>query len=87
MVRDGSAVSDVLVRVDARRMSPSFLSDLVKVARKHHLLLRLSNGRAIPPVFKTVLAEIRESSAFRFSQDPKSFIESLETAARQDPDD
>jgi hypothetical protein len=87
VVRSGAEVCDVLVRVDARRISQTFLADIVKLARKHHLLLRLSDGRIVKPSIGKLLSEIRLSSAFRFCEDPRVFLESLDAATRRDPTD
>lgn len=42
-------------------------------------MLRVEGGRVIQPSLVKLLSEIRASDAFRFSEDPKAFLESLET--------
>ena len=78
IVREGEKFSAVMVRVDTRRLSQYFLSGFVELAKKYNLVFRFGSGRVIRPSGGKLLGELRLSSAFRFSEDPKGFLESLE---------
>lgn len=84
LLRDATDISDVFVRVDTRHISHTFLSDIVEIARRYRLLLRLVGGRIIRPSVSKLLSEIKASRAFQFSEDPKGFLESLDGATRDE---
>ena len=80
LVWEATDITGIFVRVDVRQISQQFLTEIVNIARKHHFVIRLNDGRVIRPSVAKLLSATRSSDAFRFCEDPKSFIDSLNTA-------
>jgi hypothetical protein len=83
----GRVVVDILVRVDVRDLSHTFVAGVMDMARRHGWCVRLASGRVIAPSTTKVLAAIRDSDAFRFVRDPAGFLALLSDRVRREPKD
>jgi hypothetical protein len=84
---DGTAVAEIDVRIDVRNISQVFLANVLTIARQKDWLIRTEEGRVSPPSFSKLLTSIQASSAFRFVEDPKAFLEALGKARENEKDD
>lgn len=83
MWSDG-AIADIFIRVDVRNLSHVFLVNLLDLVRKNHWLLRTQDERVFPPSLSKLLSSIGKSDAFRFVEDPRAFLDALESARQSE---
>lgn len=76
LVHDG-VIEDVRVRLDARNVSVPFVVDLMAIARRFSLVIRLPNGSIVRASPKHLLEAFRRSDAFKFVADPLKFLQSI----------
>lgn len=84
---DNGAITDIFIRVDVRNLSHVFLVNLLELVRKNDWLLRSQDERVFRPSLTKLLTAIHKSHAFRFVEDPRAFLEELEKARQNEPDD
>lgn len=76
----GGSIAEIFVRIDVRAVSISFLTGVIKLARKADLKFRMSNGRVLSPALRQLMEAIRGSPAFRYVEDPAGYLSMLEQA-------
>jgi hypothetical protein len=67
----GTALSDVRVRFDLRHVDIGFVEAVVRLAQKADCWLVTEELEAIPPLTEKLFTEVMNSSARRFTVDPK----------------
>jgi hypothetical protein len=75
IMKDGNAISSILVRIDVRTISLVFIKKITDIAQQYKWLIRISDGRVLQPSSKRLLSAIHASDAYRFVEDPQSFFE------------
>jgi hypothetical protein len=78
---ENERVSDVLVRIDVRRVSMDFLHQILDVVERNDLVIQTEGGAVVPDV-GGLLEGIKASDAFRFVQNPGAFMEELHARRR-----
>jgi hypothetical protein len=77
LVIHDDSVANFFIRIDVRNISSHFLEELVSLLQRNDWLLISDHGTIIQPSMAELLAAIRESSAFRYVENPKIFLEEM----------
>jgi hypothetical protein len=77
-------VAEIFLRVDVRRISYALLDKVSRLARANRWVLWV-DGHVLRPSPGQVLRAIHRSDAFRFVQDPETFLLALERTKERDP--
>jgi hypothetical protein len=81
---DEHGMRGLFVRIDVRKNSFAFLSQLVQLGRKNKWVFLASDGAVLRPSLRMVLSAIRRSSSYRWVDDPRAFLDAL-SLAHDDP--
>lgn len=76
-VCDDGSPPELLIRIDLRGQSGSFVRRLVSFATKMGFRIENADGKEMPPMTKDIAEDIEKSDAFRFVSNPVQFLESL----------
>ena len=77
VVYENDDVVEIFVRIDLRQIDRDFVIGLVRLAQKHECVFVTSTMRVLEPTISNLIKGIEESDAYRFVDDPTSFLESL----------
>ncbi|WP_437895816.1 hypothetical protein [Sorangium sp. So ce124] len=77
MVRDGSRVVEVLLRVDLRNIQKPDLARLLDGFKRARVLLVDETAQLYEPTLPAVLQALQASTAWKYVTDPAAFIASL----------
>jgi hypothetical protein len=82
---DDGRVSRVLVRVDVRRLDSRFGAVLLELVRKADAVLIRTDGLLIEPLISAFGAALRNSSAWRFANDPAAWVSKYASTDEDEP--
>jgi hypothetical protein len=77
LVRDGGRVEELLVRIDVRSLLDGFLPRLLGALEDLGCLLVTETRRIIEPNAEALWNELRQSSAWRYVEDPEGLVATL----------
>lgn len=77
LVFHDGCIADLFIRIDVRNISSHFLEGLISLLQRNDWLLASNHGNIIKPLETELLIAIRESSAFRYVENPKFFLQQL----------
>ena len=78
VVRENGQLADLYVRVDVRKISFSFLMQVLGLAQKYNWLLLTQSNYVLFPSFGKLLSAIHRSDSFKFVENPQAFLTELE---------
>lgn len=78
LVSENGQPQDVFVRIDVRKVSYSFVIEIVRIAKENDWLFLSEGGEVLRPAFREVMFAIKRSDAFRFVENPEEFLQELE---------
>jgi hypothetical protein len=81
---DDGRVSRVMVRVDVRRLDSRFGAVLLELVRKADAVLIRTDGLLIEPLISAFGAALRNSSAWRFANDPAAWVSKYASSDDED---
>ncbi len=84
VLSEGSRVTAIMARVDVRRLDSKFGAALLQFVRTADAVLVRSDGRVVEPTIAAYAAALRNSDAWKFSNDPAA---NLRKYADADDDD
>jgi hypothetical protein len=81
---EASSPVDGLLRLDMRAWDPAFLNPILMLLREWGCKLAGKDGRLLEPVMGEIALAARSSPAFRFVDDPTSFLRRVELGGWED---